>query len=72
MAIDPDTDDAELADDEQFLLGSLQPPQSGKDTTYDDANTNFAPVEPDVDEVAFLGDEPFATERREIVCDGRE
>ena len=33
-------------------------------------NTDFSAVEPDVDEAAFIGDQPSAAESCEIVCDG--
>ena len=70
MAIDPDIEDAQLsADDQPPQFGDNQSPQLV--TTHDSANTDFAAVEPDVDEAAFIGETPSAAERREIVCDGR-
>ena len=67
MAIDSDFDDAPL---EAARQADDQPPQFAG-TRDDTANRDFAAIELDVDEAAFIGEQPSAAERREIVCDGR-
>ena len=79
MALDPDTgshDDAnEAAQTFEIPIqtnvdGALQVdnrlPQFG-----DETNTDFAPIESDVEEAAHVGDQPTAAESREIVSDSR-
>ena len=61
MALDPDC--GEASEGESSEDG---PPKFG-----DGVDTDFAAINPDVDEAEFTGDQLTAAENREIVCDGR-
>ena len=68
MPLDPDTDSSRntaLEVDGAQVEVDGQLPQVG-----DGTNTDFAPIEPDVEEAAFIGDQRSAAESREIAFDG--